>query len=156
MTNTTPPPVSPDAVQTLVDHAAVQSDRWLFIALLVVVFAGFVVAIKWMASQNLKSFATYREDMNAMRAEVKTLHEDRIKIVERYAAELREIVNQQTKDAREMLREHGAILAKNAETMGSVNQALRELQSSCAISRAALGFPRHGAAGAGALPSTSS
>lgn len=122
------------SVTKFADHAAVQSDRWLFIVLLVVVFAGAVIALRWMASQNAKAFATYRDDMQVMRAEITALHEDRIKATERFSEELRAIVRGQAEDARSMLRDHATVLNKNSDAMGAVQAALRELQNSCARS----------------------
>lgn len=128
-------PMNIEQFQAFVDHAAGKSDRWLFIALLVVVFVLFVIAIRWMAGLNSKSFATYRDDMNGMRLEIKQLHDARLHATEKYADELRSIVRTQNEDARAILREHGEILSRNAEVIGGINSALRELQSSCSLAR---------------------
>lgn len=44
----------PDVDQTLraIDHASAMSDRWMFIAVLVILMAFAALCIKWLVSQN--------------------------------------------------------------------------------------------------------
>jgi len=128
------------------DHASSKSDRWLFVALLVVFIVGAVVAARWMANQNAKAFALWREDMKLMQAEIATLNAERVQLTERFAGELRSIIHQQAEEAKLMLRAHSEVLVKNAEVMSLINAALRDLQSSCAIARAGWPFARQAAA----------
>lgn len=139
--------VTPDGIQQFVDHAATKSDRWLFVALLVIVMIGGVLAARWLAAQSKQTFDVWREDMKAMQARMESLHQDRVVASEKYADELRKVIAQQATDYRDALREHGTIIVRNAEAMGAVNQGLRELQSSCAIARAGWPPPRMGAVG---------
>jgi len=153
MTNfTASPAAAMGGLLEIADHATRQSDRWLFVALLVVALAAVAVIGKWLAGQYNRTLDTWREDMKAMQAEMKGLHQERLAAADRYAEELRHIVQTQTEDAKAMLRTYSETLARNAETMGAVNLALREMQTSCAIARAGWAFPRPGWAGGPAAP----
>ena len=127
---------------TLADHASAKSDRWLIVALLIVFIAAAIWAARWMANQNAKAFAVWREDMKTMQAEIASLNVERVKLTERFADELRTIIHQQGEEAKLMLRAHSEVLVKNAEVMSLINVALRDLQSSCAIARAGWHFTR--------------
>ena len=131
---------------SLADKASTKSDRWLFVALLIVFIVGAVMAARWMASQNSKAFALWREDMKLMQGEIATLNAERVKLTERFADELRSIIHQQSEEAKLMLRAHSEVLVKNAEVMSLINAALRDLQSSCAIARAGWPYARHAVA----------
>ncbi len=138
---------------SLADKASTKSDRWWFVALLIVFIVGAVMAARWMASQNAKAFGLSREDMKLMQAEIATLNAERVKLSERFSDELRTIIHQQSEDAKSMLRAHSEVLVRNGEVMGLINAALRDLQSSCAIARAGGPYARHAvAAPPGSIP----
>ncbi|MCA1996446.1 MAG: hypothetical protein LDL56_04360 [Armatimonadetes bacterium] len=126
-----------DAVFRAADQAAVQSDRWLFVALLMVTFVAVFVLGRWLAGQYAKMLDTWRADMQAMQTEIKGLHTERIAAAERYGAELRETLRRQNEDAKAVLREFASIAARNAEVLGSVTKALGELQTNCSQTRLA-------------------
>ncbi len=128
--------IPPDQVATIVDHAANQTDRWLFVAMLVVFLISVAILGRWLAGQYNRTLDTWREDMKAMQATMVSLHAERLSAAERYAQELRGIVGQQSTEAREMLREFSAVMTRNAETMASVQRSLTDLQASCAVARA--------------------
>lgn len=124
-----------DVVTTATDHAAAQSDRWLFVALLIVGTVAALVAGRWLASRYEAMLETWRSDMKAMQAEIAQLHTERITAADRHAEELRTLVKQQTDDAKAMLRDFAGIAARNAEVLGAVTKALSDLQASCTLVR---------------------
>jgi hypothetical protein len=162
-----PPAANVTDVQGIVDHAASQSDRWLFVALLLVGGLAFFFAAKWLAGQYQQMLGQWRNDMAAMakqlaelhtnnQQQMATLHVERVKAADAYAGQLREIQREQAENARDMARIYSDALVKNAEVMGGVQTTLRDLQNSCAIARANLstgGFspPRRGGDASGGV-----
>ncbi|MCA9325788.1 hypothetical protein KDA23_07080, partial [Candidatus Saccharibacteria bacterium] len=54
--------MDPETIQSAVDHAAVQSDRWLFLATLVVVGVCVFLLTRWMIGQLARRDTQARED----------------------------------------------------------------------------------------------
>lgn len=131
-------------IQKATDHAAAQSDRWLFVAILIV--GGIVVffAARWLAAQYNRTLDQWRSDMKAMQEQIQGLHTERVKAADAFAAELRSIQKESAEAAKDIIRAYGDALARNAEVMGGVNHALRDLQSSCALARGSFPLPRRG------------
>ena len=132
-------------LQKAADHAAAQSDRWLFVAVLIV--GGIVVffAARWLASQYNRTLDQWRADMKGMQDQIHALHAERVKAADAFAAELRSIQKESAEAAKDIIRAYGDALARNAEVMGGVNHALRDLQTSCAIARGSFPIPRRAA-----------
>lgn len=162
----TPPAATAADAQGIIDHAASQSDRWLFVALLLVGGFAFFFAARWLAAQYQSMLGQWRNDMAAMakqladlhtnnQQQMATLHGERVKAADAYAVQLREIQREQAENARDMARIYSDALVKNAEVMGSVQTTLRDLQNSCAIARNSLsgGYspPRRGGDASGGV-----
>lgn len=145
-------------IQKAADHAAAQSDRWLFVVLLIVGGIVAFLAARWLAGQYNRLLDQWRTDMRGMQEQIHGLHAERVKAADSFAAELRAIQKESAEASKDIFRAYGEALARNAETMGAVNHALRELQSSCAIARGGLiaYAPRRGGESAGRdVPSSS-
>jgi F0F1-type ATP synthase membrane subunit b/b' len=147
--------MTPDAVRQIADHASLQSDRWLFVAVLLVGGIAFYFAAKWLAGQYQKMLEQWREDMLAMQSQISMLHSDRLKAADDYAAQLREIQREQAASYRDMAKTQADALVRNAEVMGEVRTTLQDLQASCAIARGlapgGIPFPRRGGDASGGI-----
>jgi hypothetical protein len=54
--------MGPDQVTRFIDHAAVQNDRYLFVALLILVIASAFLLVRWAITQNGELNRQSRED----------------------------------------------------------------------------------------------
>lgn len=120
-----------DTVTSIADHASVQSDRWMFVAVIVCSGAVGIFAARWLASRYEAMLSTWREDMRGMQIEIGKLHSERIVASDAHATELRTLLSTQAADAKAMLREFAGIIAKNAEVLGGVTTALNDLKVNC-------------------------
>lgn len=144
---------SPSDTQGFIDHAAGQSDRWLFVAVLVIGGIAIYLSVRWIAIQYQQILNQWRADMATMQSQQVALHADRVKAADSFAAELRDIQKANGEIAKEYIKAQGEALSKNAEVMGGVQNALRSLQDSCAIARGSYypPPPRHGGVSAAGI-----
>lgn len=134
--------MNPSEVTSLIEHASTQSDRYLFVGALVVGGIALFFAARWLAGQYNRMLDQWCTDMKAMQDQIQALHAERVKAADAFAIELRTIQRENAENAKENTRAYTDALARNAEVMGGVQHALKDLQSSCAIARGSLAtFP---------------
>lgn len=130
-----------DAVMKAAQLASQQNDRYLFVALLLITGIAIAILAKWLANQYNKMLSQWRDDMNTRESTIRTLHDDRVKASERYAEELRVIVQNMAAETRLTSDRYATVMTENGKTMGQIAHALGELQHSCAMARSTL--PAH-------------
>lgn len=116
----------------ITNHAAAQTDRWLFIAILVV--GGFVawLSAKWLAAQYNRIMDQWRADMKAMQDQILALHRERVAAAETWNKELREISREASETGKEMIRAYAEAVSRNSAVMADVHSALGEIRATVA------------------------
>ena len=127
--------MDPQTLIEAIDHTARQSDRHLFVALLVVAFSAVAILGRWLAGQYNRLLNQWREDKATMQKQLGQLHAERLAASENYAKELRDIQRMHSDDAKDLLRSYAELMTKNAEALGGIQRALSELQHSLVMAR---------------------
>jgi type VI protein secretion system component VasK len=104
-------------IQAAADHAAAQSDRWLFIATLIV----FAVVMVWVARYFVNKHESMQKDHREERLSLQgELRADR----EKYQASLREVVGQQNQTVQSL----AVVLERNTDALKCCTDELRFLR----------------------------
>lgn len=124
-----------NTLTSLADHASAQSDRWLFVALLIAGALAFYFAARWLAGQYQTMLSQWRTDMLAMQTAINSLHTERVNATERYAQSLADLAKQQAVEHANLWKEVMGGLTRMADKLEKVSEAMAALQRDCMVRR---------------------